>query len=568
MRASTPPGDFTVHAVSGTHAVLLGFDVAPTALPELLGFAVERTLLPDGEPEFLPNFLRFAVNDRPDGPWSTRDNPLQAFQWGDYDVEPGQVLRYRVGMATGAPGAVALRDPVAELEIATEPDDDGRHGVWFNRGIAGSQAYARQFGLGSPVGVPAAQTWLSRGLQEALLAFIARASGPGFGLRGAFYEFSHRPVLDALRAVKVGGADVRLVVADPADSRKWPISPAWDNAEAIRNTESLATRHPFSEIVTARHATSGIPHNKFLVLLEGDDPVAVWTGSTNITDGALWGHSNLGHVVTGGDVAQAYLAFWQQLAGDADRDASRMWVDAHSPVPAVAAVPPYLPPGVTPVFSPHTQGTPLARYVELMKNARQSMFLTAPFGIGKELADELEEDRGVARYLLLDKPGDDLALRDTDKALTISVGAFIAREGGYKQFMEEHLTGLNPRVQFIHTKYLLVDPLTDHPVVITGSANFSAASTTENDENMLWIAGDQRVADIYLTEFMRLFTHFRFRDAVGARRGDQFAPDPHANSDGDLREVRHLDETAAWSAPYFVAGSTKARERLLFSGKL
>lgn len=123
-------------------------------------------------------------------------------------------------------------------------------------------------------------------------------------------------------------------------------------------------------------------------------------------------------------------------------------------------------------------------------------------------------------------------------------------------------------MQFIHTKYLLIDPLTDHPVVITGSANFSRPSAIENDENMLWIAGDQRVADIYLTEFMRLFTHFRFRDAVGARHGDQLAPDPHADSPGDADEHRHLDETAGWSAPFFVAGSTKARERLLFSGKL
>lgn len=568
MRASITSGDLTVHAVSGTHGVLLGFDVAPAALPTLLGFAVERTLLPGGKPEFLPNFLRFAINDRPGGPWSTRDNPLQTFQWGDYDVLPGQRLRYRVGMATGAPGAVQLTDPVAEIEIATEPDDDGRHGVWFNRGIAGSQAYARQFGIGSPVGIPAAETWLSRGLHEALLAFIARASGPSFGLRGAFYEFEHRPVLDALRAAKVRGADVQLVVADPADSRKWPISPAWDNAEAIRNTKGLALRHPFAEIITARHATSGIPHNKFLVLLEGDDPVAVWTGSTNITDGALWGHSNLGHLVTDADIAKDYLAFWDTLQRDVDRDASRAWVDEHSPVPDVADAPPYLPPGTTAVFSPRTDPTPLDRYIELMKNARQSMFLTAPFGIGKELTGELKEDRGVARYLLLDKATDDLKLEDTDKALVISVGAFIAREGGYKQFMQEHLTGLNPRVQFIHTKYLLIDPLTDHPVVITGSANFSRPSAIENDENMLWIAGDKRVADIYLTEFMRLFTHFRFRDAVGARHGDQLAPDPHADFPGDADEHRHLDETAAWSAPFFVAGSTKARERLLFSGKL
>ena len=48
-------------------------------------------------------------------------------------------------------------------------------------------------------------------------------------------------------------------------------------------------------------------------------------------------------------------------------------------------------------------------------------------------------------------------------------------------------------------------------MVVTGSANFSEASTQENDENMLVIRGDPRVADIYFTEFNRLFNHYYFR---------------------------------------------------------
>ena len=35
-----------------------------------------------------------------------------------------------------------------------------------------------------------------------------------------------------------------------------------------------------------------------------------------------------------------------------------------------------------------------------------------------------------------------------------------------------------------------------------------------NDENMLLIRGNTRVADIYLGEFMRLFNHFYFRSIV------------------------------------------------------
>jgi phosphatidylserine/phosphatidylglycerophosphate/cardiolipin synthase-like enzyme len=57
----------------------------------------------------------------------------------------------------------------------------------------------------------------------------------------------------------------------------------------------------------------------------------------------------------------------------------------------------------------------------------------------------------------------------------------------------------------------LVDPLSADPVVVTGSANFSEASTNDNDENMMIIRGNQRVADIYFTEFNRLFNHYYFR---------------------------------------------------------
>ena len=46
------------------------------------------------------------------------------------------------------------------------------------------------------------------------------------------------------------------------------------------------------------------------------------------------------------------------------------------------------------------------------------------------------------------------------------------------------------------------------PVVVSGSANFSKSSVTKNDENTLVIKGDRRVADIYLTEFSRMFEHF------------------------------------------------------------
>lgn len=557
MRDHDQQGALRVHAVAGTHVVLLGFDTAQAA--DLLGFAVEKTVLPHGTPEWLPNFLRRAENDRPGGSFRSRENPLQVFQWGDYGVEPGQRLRYRVHAVHGPP--LALSDP-AEVEVTTEQPGAGAHGIYFNRGVAGSQAYARKFANASPLDVPAARTWLSRGLEEALLEFIALATGPGFALRGALYEFSHPPVLRALREAAVRGADVGLVVSCPADSRFWPDHPGPANADAMREIERIAERRPFIRLATARRNTqSGIAHNKFLVLLDQGAPKAVWTGSTNITPGAIYGHSNVGHVVRDPVVADQFLSFWTQLKKDELRDPTRAWVEQNAPLPPLTMP---IPHGTTTVFSPREGKAALEAYVGLIAGAAQSVFLTAPFGIGRPLETEMRTRRGKARYVLIDKPGNDMELLRADPDLQITAGAFLGEPGGYRQFMEEQLTGLNQHVQFIHTKYLLVDALTDDPVLVTGSANFSDASTVDNDENMLVISGDKRVADIYLTEFMRLFTHLRFRAAVGVRESDRRAPDPH---DPDVQTPRHLEEDGRWATDYFSAGTPKARERLLFSGQ-
>src|SRR2546428_10012142 len=59
---------------------------------------------------------------------------------------------------------------------------------------------------------------------------------------------------------------------------------------------------------------AGIRHNKFIVLIHKDKPVAVWTGSTNISAGGIFGHSNVGHAIWDKGMAQRYLKYWERLA--------------------------------------------------------------------------------------------------------------------------------------------------------------------------------------------------------------------------------------------------------------
>src|SRR6185369_8089308 len=122
-------------------------------------------------------------------------------------------------------------------------------------------------------------------------------------------------------------------------------------------------------------------------------------------------------------------------------------------------------------------------------------------------------------------------------------GAFI-KDPVYQWARETNtqLLNLNQHVAYIHSKFLLMDPLGDDPIVVTGSANFSKASTNDNDENMLVIRGNQRVADIYFTEFNRLFYHYYFR-SVQERTRKMLSKAEKKKQD---QKSLFLDETDGW----------------------
>src|SRR5262249_50477195 len=179
------------------------------------------------------------------------------------------------------------------VEIKTEALYDGVHAIFFNRGVAGSQAYAREFpddptpDITDPLSPQMA--WLSRGLYEALVKFIGRARSKRYGLRAALYEFHYDPVGAAFKAALADhGADVKILYDDPTYGD--------DNKKMI---DALG----LSKVCAPRKSGGAQKHNKFIVLLKDGKPLEVWTGSTNISAGGIFGHSNVGHVMRDAAVA-------------------------------------------------------------------------------------------------------------------------------------------------------------------------------------------------------------------------------------------------------------------------
>jgi phosphatidylserine/phosphatidylglycerophosphate/cardiolipin synthase-like enzyme len=545
MRKRKKKGPLSVHAIAGSYVVLLGIDMEEQRSRGVLGFAIERTDHSNHDKrDWLAGFKVFPGTKIEKGSLvSTRDHPVQGFLWADFTTRLAHKYTYRVVAMRGTPKKLEEGEEV-KVRMDMEDEDLGTHAVYFNRGVAGSQAYARKFQNQRPTQVPnnRAWKWLSRGLEEAIIEFIGQAQGPKSGLRAAMYEFQYEPVLEAFRKASQSGAEVKIVYDARQNSQDYPNQ---KNRQAIEAAGIEAITIP-------RQATpSYISHNKFIVLLENGRPKQVWTGSTNMTLGGIFGHSNVGHLVRDPKVAAKYLDYWTQLSRDLTAKGLREWNEKETPVPKTLP----RPDSTTTVFSPRSSLEALEWYTERMDKAPGPVCFTAAFGVNDLIANVLAKHKDYLRYVLLESEAKDMEGLSKEKLNRIAVADVLGNGAFDRWLREKTVQGLNTHVKYIHTKYMLIDPLGDDPLVITGSANFSDASTKNNDENMLVIRNDKRVADIYLGEFMRLFNHFYFRYIV--KKFNQF--------DEATGKRGYLAPNDSWREPYYLEGSAKGMEREYFS---
>lgn len=544
MRKKIKDGDLTVQAIAGSYVVMFGMNIPKNKTSKLLGFAIQRTDHAENETTWMRGMKTFESTDPNDSlgaNFSSREHPFQGFQWADYSAKPGRDYTYNIIALRGTPTNLKETEN-AKINITTESETEGKHSIFFNRGAAASQEYARRFQNKIPDKVgPAAFNWLSRGLVESLYAFLEQAKDGNYEIAAALYEFNYLPVLEALKEAKNRGAKVHIVYHAADDETK-------------ENSEEMIEEAKIKAICEERTNTLNLQHNKFFVLLKNGKPIQVFTGSTNISLNGIFGHSNLAHIVRDTTTAEQYYEYWKQLKADKTGAEVKDWADEENPAPPeddnFA--------DIFPVFSPHRGLSVLKWYAELAGSAKEALFMTFPFGINKEFIKVYELEDDVLRIALLDKKGNnDTAKANVDRVrklvnCVVAVGNNIKINSFDRWLKEMRSIISSPWVPFIHTKYMLVDPLGDNPIVVTGSANFSDNSTHTNDENMLVIRNDKRVADIYLGEFMRLYSHYAFRESL------TFKP----NND---TKRSHLIPDSSWVNDYY-GNTSRSMRRQYFSG--
>lgn len=516
MRTSNTSGGLLVSVVAGTYVVMLGFDLPEAECADLKGFSVHRTSHDENESCFMKGMKVFRETDPglPAGQKvSTRNHPIQSYQWADYSAKPGKRYTYTVSALKGSPERL-VEHATTSVTVTTESPENGNHDIYFNRGVAGSQEYTRRFGDLPPNKIANSQAfiWLSRGLYEAMEDFVNNCV-PGYhALRICAYEFNYAPFLNLLKQAYNSGVEIELIY----DARK--TSPREGNRAAV-------TAAGIQSLRTERTKGSAISHNKFMVKLENGKPVSVWTGGTNFSEGGIFGHSNVAHVVEDTAIAKKYFDYYKLLEADPTSAKLRPKVEALSPLAANGP-----PVGTSVIFSPRGSLDSLAWYAEQAKKAGEGLFMTFAFGINAVFQDVYKTSSAPFRMALLEKKVRAMkagSARDEEEAKidalrklpenTFAIGSLIATNK-LEGWLQERLANINRNVKYVHNKFMLIDPLSKDPIVIAGSANFSDASTRNNDENMLVVRGNTRVADIYLGEFMRLYSHHAFRESLQWRQ--------------------------------------------------
>ena len=567
MRCRRKHAGLTVNAIAGTHVVFFGLDLTKSKRPGFRGFGFKRFDHVEGDTIWLQGLKTFwetepypATGER----FSTLHHPIQSFQWADYTAKPGNPYTYTVVALYGDPASLDPRIEL-ELDITTELETGSVHSAFFNRGSVATQEYARRFQNKPPsVAGPGAYEWLSRGLLEALVAFLGRA-GQGWEVHGAVYEFQWPEALTAVRQAHLRGAKVTVLYDDieGVDSHGKPKGPFQKNRKAIDTANIMG--------LCKSRAHGKLMHNKFFVLSENGQPKAVWTGSTNLTENGIFGHSNVGHIVDDPAIAQAFRDYWDRLR--ADLDVGKAYRDANM---AASPAPPQPWNAVTTaVFSPRgTDLEALQWYADIAAGAKHGLFMTFAFGMHEKFKAVYRSNDSVLRMALMEKDWgnprriaqerQDIQLIRNRPNVVVAIGNRIVTNS-FDRWLAE-LSRIDPgvHVYWIHTKYMLVDPLGPAPTVVTGSANFSKASTDTNDEIMLVIRGDKRIADIYFGEYLRLYTHYAFREAV------KFFMEKQAAGHPEDWKPQFLVNDDTWMDPYFDPADRTARNarRAYFAGPM
>ena len=545
---------------------------------DCLGFAIHQ-IDAAGKDTVLPALARFANQDK-NLKLTTEQAPIQKFWWKDLFARRGSTYQYRIVPMGGTPGGeltpLAGIEPLLSNKV-TLTEKRPPFSAYFNRGIVATQALSHALhdkpsiqALAPHILDPAdsIRIRLMGQLFEGVTSLLDRADKDGGIIHGALYELNDPKGLELrLQAADRGEPKSRNIILGNEQADATKTTPATEDADS----ENRAALKKAGVTVIDRILGKGnIPHNKFMVLTENDDPVAVLSGSTNWTSTGLCTQTNNALVIQSADVARRYRDFWDTIKADVDAaggdqkklQSPKLRDSNHENNDSSMSEPIKLADGVTVevMFSPNTN-KPLAsppkevpndmqRVFDLIAGAKQAvLFLAFDPGnnsildaAGKALAKNpdlfvrgaLTSAQRASNFSeALHQGGATDQNDDSPGPVVVVVG-----EPGQPKKKGAKLPSAAPDFRavpagainkddlfgaweaelakfgfaIIHNKIVVIDPFSDDTcTVVTGSHNLGFRASHNNDENMLIIRGHRGLAEAYACHALDLYDHYAFR---------------------------------------------------------
>ncbi len=557
-------------AYESPSCVLLAFDWDGGAdHPDFLGFAIQRSpgYTKSGEPQYLFNKLDFTPIEPGAKPKGSDVAPIQKFNWWDGGLKPedqGKAFEYTITpvLGTGPDDLKLETAATCVLKVTVPKPRTGDIETYFNRAVVSAQSFLAVKG-----GLEAQMDWLANGLEEAIPRILETCSE----FECAIYHLSDgRWILPAFQ--KYDGKGSLVYFSKGKDTKS-------DAAVNLLAEKTAIISHK-------RDAISKLMHDKFIIARKAGVVDSVLMGSTNFTPEAQTVQANLLHVLHSNTLAKLYSERAALLAenkpkAEIAKDSGWKSVDD---IQGTRARVFFLPEaGSKKIFlDTVTDAVKAAKSSVLfcMFTASDEALMNAIFakadspdhvvyGVLNSI-DDPEKPTKSGKPRRLPKIAATIFHRSTDKPDTLPYAAF--GENAPRGFLPE-LRTINcdqydvskkpgekkssiPPIH-IHHKFIVIDGDTDDPTIYTGSPNFSAASESSNDENVLELRGNVPLSHIYVAEFLRLYNHYRARAIWNKTHGPK-AKKPSPDADPlVLKKTR--DE---WAKDAFQSGTKQFLARV------
>jgi hypothetical protein len=495
-------------------------------IADCIGFELLR--IQNGQTTVVNNRVDF-TSGQPDlqHPASSALSPLRRYSWTDHGNQVGDKVSYQVvpviasGNAKGSPRE-DLKSPMSNTVTITGQIDAGFE-CYFNRGIVLSQFMARFLGgdespaalkkfkdslNADPDGENKFRSFLGAALRDRLIDLLKTAKSSGGQVYAALYELSDNLLIEELKAL---GQRAHIILTNGTHKTK-------DDDENATAAGELKNCDLHRRMLPPKQ----LGHNKFAVIADGQGkPLMVWSGSTNWTPTGLCTQMNNGILVKDATVGQIYLDHWTKLKNAGDATPPALLADDDKAKPATV--------GKTPVdvWFARTQKTPemnavcdlvaaakegvlflmfepgnspIENAILKVKNDRPDLFVKGVISTMNSTDQTKGSVTLVQRGNMKIPPLEVVQPAGVDNSVTgwaveVSKQAFLSNIG----------------FAIVHSKVAVIDPNGDHPIVVTGSHNFSLSASSNNDENLIIIKDNPALARAYAVNIQSVYDHYEFR---------------------------------------------------------